>query len=460
MGRSAIDRITGEIHILAKLALLVLLVAVMVWAFESMTPTAPAAPSAQVTAPASSALGIGPKALTHTAIGALRLLTETAAPWMPPPESLVTWTTGPTWTAYYGDTEHRIAGDGEIFESSSGPLRPGYSAINQWHPNYDDELVVYGGCEDFGAPAPVGEVVVVDWPVGGQGRDTAKYATPIDDGCLRIVDAVGRTLYLRSWFNNLLWSFDVEARVVRSPADISPPTAPAAPIPVGASFSVSATFRDAITTDTHTASVDWGDGTASPGSVEETGGAGTVSASHTYNVAGVFALSLTVTDSEGTPYTVTRRFLVAYDPQGGFVTAGGWLDSPPGSVPSQPEATGKADVGSEVRYPRSGSAPRGSVRFSLKDAAIELRSTSLDWLMVSGPKAHVRGLGEFADDTVCAFLATLWDGARAPGGGVDKIRLRLWDPATGKLLYDNQPGAADTADPTMPLGGGSIVIHD
>jgi hypothetical protein len=45
------------------------------------------------------------------------------------------------------------------------------------------------------------------------------------------------------------------------------------------------------------------------------------------------------------------------------------------------------------------------------------------------------------------------------GGGIDRFRIKIWDAAGGGVVYDNQAGAADTADPTTSLGGGNIVIH-
>ena len=46
------------------------------------------------------------------------------------------------------------------------------------------------------------------------------------------------------------------------------------------------------------------------------------------------------------------------------------------------------------------------------------------------------------------------------GGGGDKFRIKIWDKTAGDLLvYDNQLGAAEDADPTTALGGDSIVIH-
>ncbi|HWC66681.1 MAG TPA: PKD domain-containing protein, partial [Acidimicrobiales bacterium] len=77
----------------------------------------------------------------------------------------------------------------------------------------------------------------------------------------------------------------------------------------GETFSLSgATFTDPGTADTHTASVDWGEGSTSGGIVTESpfgppgsvaGMGGTVAASHAYLDNGVFQAGLTVTDDDG-----------------------------------------------------------------------------------------------------------------------------------------------------------------
>ena len=51
--------------------------------------------------------------------------------------------------------------------------------------------------------------------------------------------------------------------------------------------------------DTHTAVIDWGDGTIEPGAVNETGGSGTAAGSHAYGLAGSYGVSVTVTDKDG-----------------------------------------------------------------------------------------------------------------------------------------------------------------
>ncbi len=57
-------------------------------------------------------------------------------------------------------------------------------------------------------------------------------------------------------------------------------------------------------------------------------------------------------------------------------------------------------------------------------------------------------------------MLTALDGQVSGGGNLDKLRIKIWDKTSGEVIYDNKPGAADTADPTTTLGGGSIVVHN
>lgn len=40
-----------------------------------------------------------------------------------------------------------------------------------------------------------------------------------------------------------------------------------------------------------------------------------------------------------------------------------------------------------------------------------------------------------------------------------KFRIRIWNEETGEMIYDNLPGATDTANPETAIGSGAIVIH-
>lgn len=44
-------------------------------------------------------------------------------------------------------------------------------------------------------------------------------------------------------------------------------------------------------------------------------------------------------------------------------------------------------------------------------------------------------------------------------GSPDKFHIKIWDKASGEVIYDNQLGAEDTADPATIIQGNSIVIH-
>ena len=68
---------------------------------------------------------------------------------------------------------------------------------------------------------------------------------------------------------------------------------------VNETVSVNATYSDAGIQDTHTATINWGDGNSGPATVTPTGsGSGTVSAQHVYTSTGNFMAEVCVTDSD------------------------------------------------------------------------------------------------------------------------------------------------------------------
>ena len=87
-----------------------------------------------------------------------------------------------------------------------------------------------------------------------------------------------------------------------------------------AEVSIAAVFNDLGTRDTHTATIDWGDGTLpTTGTVAETpfgppgsttGADGTVTGSHTYKAAGLYTITVTVVDDNGGVHSDTLQVTV------------------------------------------------------------------------------------------------------------------------------------------------------
>jgi hypothetical protein len=67
----------------------------------------------------------------------------------------------------------------------------------------------------------------------------------------------------------------------------------------GDTVNISVSFRDLGRKDTHTATINWGDGTIEAGIVTEVEGFGNVTGSHIYKTSGVYTVTLTVMDDDG-----------------------------------------------------------------------------------------------------------------------------------------------------------------
>jgi hypothetical protein len=79
----------------------------------------------------------------------------------------------------------------------------------------------------------------------------------------------------------------------------------------GDTVAVSATFTDANHGDTHTATIDWGDGTVTSATVLQSAGSGSISGQHTYTSGGRFHVTVEVTDNDGDSHALTTTVLVS-----------------------------------------------------------------------------------------------------------------------------------------------------
>lgn len=241
-------------------------------------------------------------------------------------------------------------------------------------------------------------------------------------------------------------------------------TLPETPVPVNTSVTASASFTDANTSDTHTAMFSWGDGQVSTAAASPDGGSGAVMGSHIYQSAGVYTVTVLVSDNSGLSDSLssansTTSYIVAYDPSEGFVTGGGWITSAPGSFIAEPSTTGKASFGFVSRYQKGAAAPTGNTQFQFNAGQLNFRSATYEWLVIAGPKAQYKGSGTINGAGDYGFLLTANDGQANRGGDVDRFRLKIWSRASGTVVYDNQVGEMDGANATTAITQGSIVIH-
>lgn len=239
-------------------------------------------------------------------------------------------------------------------------------------------------------------------------------------------------------------------------------TGPIDPLALGSSASILVDYTDVGSLDTHTCTFSWDDG-VSPSSTITSGtgsGSGSCSDSFTYVDAGVYTVTVTVTDNDAGAVSDIFEFVVIYDPTGGFVTGGGFINSLAGAYQPDPSLTGKANFGFVSKYKKGATVPTGQTQFQFKVADLNFHSSSYDWLVIAGHKAQYKGSGTINGVGGYNFLLTAHDGQQAGGGGTDKFRIKIQQTGGG-VIYDNKHGTSDDIDAADPqaIGGGSIVIH-
>jgi hypothetical protein len=221
--------------------------------------------------------------------------------------------------------------------------------------------------------------------------------------------------------------------------------------------------------------IDWGDGMeeeielvdACPGGVN---GSHNLVRSHPYSGADVYQINVSVDYGEQFTQVGVIDFVAIYDASGGFVTGGGWIESPPSAYTpnnsADPLVTGKAHFGFMLKYKKGQSVPDGSTNFRFAAGDLDFDATSYDWMIITGARARYKGEGTINGGTdLYKFQVTALD-ADISGDGITQhgFRIKVWqEDANGveTVLYDNGLGADDSTGSggTTPLGGGSITVH-
>ena len=129
-------------------------------------------------------------------------------------------------------------------------------------------------------------------------------------------------------------------------------------------------FTDPGVFDNHIAFWEWGDGSSSPGTFYEVDeNTWLIEGFHTYTEPDVYIALVTITrDADDPPAQVegSSQPVVVFDPEGGFVTGGGWIDSPERAYVAEPSLTGKATFGFVSKYKKGADTPTGNTVFQCR----------------------------------------------------------------------------------------------
>ena len=174
---------------------------------------------------------------------------------------------------------------------------------------------------------------------------------------------------------------------------------------------------------------------------------------------GVYSLQVRGADEMGNVASEKAVVLVVYDPENGFVKGEGWLDSPQGAFADNSSLAGKASFKFLAKYEKKANVPSGETEFVFAPADMTFKSTSYDWLVVSGAEALYKGVGTINGEDKYGFELIVVDEKFKREGGLDKFRIKIWNTTTGKTVYDNGLGGPEDVPPTTSIAGGDISIE-
>jgi hypothetical protein len=189
-------------------------------------------------------------------------------------------------------------------------------------------------------------------------------------------------------------------------------------------------------------------------------------------IPGVYELCVRGTDSYGNIGPEECTLLVVYDPDGGFVTGGGWIWSPVGAYQYDETLEGKASFGFVSKYKKGAKVPTGQTEFQFQIAGLNFHSDNYQWLVVNqeGNRAQYKGEGTIngqLDPNENLYKFMLWGGDGEGDGEPDTFRIRIWteedateleEQAVETVVYDNGFDGSGFEN-GQPIESGNIVVH-
>lgn len=237
---------------------------------------------------------------------------------------------------------------------------------------------------------------------------------------------------------------------------------------LGQELALTVNFVDNAGAQTHTASVVWADGCASPApTVTEAGGFGQVRLRHQFCAVGYYAVTVVVTDSGGRS-TELRRNVFVEAPGLAAVGGEGVLAGGAGPAGIGQRVHAPAPLRFALWAPLDGATPPDGAGAGTPVAwfsgPFDFRSEAVTRAAKAGEgRARIEGTGRLDGRAGYRFVIEAVDGGAAQGARLDRLRLRVThaDPTTGADVVDYDNEAAEPpagADRTVVVRGG-LTLH-
>lgn len=149
----------------------------------------------------------------------------------------------------------------------------------------------------------------------------------------------------------------------------------------------------------------------------------------------------------------TTWTLVVYDPSiSGMTTGGGWYLTEPDTDTYEIVPDARATFGFVIKHNKGQALEaNGNLEFQYHvEDKINLKSTEITWLVVSGSNAQFKGMATLNSESGYYFRVTAKDNGE-PGVGADWFSIKIWygDPDTdGTLVHSSKDF----------LAGGNIMV--
>lgn len=198
----------------------------------------------------------------------------------------------------------------------------------------------------------------------------------------------------------------------------------------------------------------WGDGSTTEGTIANN----MVIGVHSYSATGLYTVTLTVVDACGESDTSVYTYVPVFDPNEGHITGGGFITSQPGDLVSNVSAQGKSNYGFQGKYLNNGRL-QGTMNFHLNSAGFKFKSEEAQWMVIMDDNAVMKGTGRINDVAGFSYVATMVDihvNDRAPN---DRFRIKIYETASGNVIYDNEAGVALDVETQEQIDKGTVVIH-